>query len=117
VTFWAASRVVQDRRVAALVKHTGHCGAVDVEPVTVEDVAMNRRTEAERRESFRRVNASCAIEGMVMTREDLALQERVIRDEITHEAAIAEVRKAFDVAPLASPESHSRSTPCGAAKG
>jgi hypothetical protein len=49
------------------------------------------------RESFRQVNASCAIEGMVMTAEDLALQERVIQGELTHDEAIAEARKAFDI--------------------
>jgi hypothetical protein len=46
---------------------------------------MDKRTEAQRRESFRQVNASCAIEDRVMTAEDLALQERVICGPIMHE--------------------------------
>jgi|HubBroStandDraft_2_1064218.scaffolds.fasta_scaffold2803744_1 hypothetical protein len=44
---------------------------------------------------FRQVNASCAIEEMVMTAEDLALKERVICGRITHEGVIAEVRKEY----------------------
>lgn len=56
---------------------------------------MDKRTEAQRRESFRQVNASCAIEERVMTAEDLALQERVICGPITHEEALAEVRKEY----------------------
>jgi hypothetical protein len=38
---------------------------------------MDKRTEAQRRESFRKVNASCAVEDRVMTAEDLALQALV----------------------------------------
>jgi hypothetical protein len=45
---------------------------------------MDRRSEAEHRESFLQTNASLAIEAMVMTAEDLALQECVIRDELPH---------------------------------
>ena len=56
---------------------------------------MDKRTEAQRRESFRQVNASCAIEDRVMTVEDLALQECVICGQITHEGAVAEVRKEY----------------------
>jgi hypothetical protein len=56
---------------------------------------MDKRTEVQRRESFRQVDANCAIEDRVMTAEDLALQERVICGPITHEGAIAEVRKEY----------------------
>jgi hypothetical protein len=56
---------------------------------------MDKRTEAQRRESFRQVNASCAVEDRVMTTEDLALQERVMCGPITHEGAIAEVCKEY----------------------
>ena len=38
---------------------------------------MDKRTEAQRRESLRQVNASCAVEDRVMTAEDLALQALV----------------------------------------
>jgi len=55
---------------------------------------MDKRTEAQRREPFREVNASCAVEDRVMTVEDLAPQERVICGQITHEGAVvAEMRK------------------------
>jgi hypothetical protein len=56
---------------------------------------MDRRSEAQRRESFPQMNESCAIEGMVMTGEDLALQERVIRGALTRAAAITAARNAF----------------------
>jgi hypothetical protein len=54
---------------------------------------MDKRTEAQRRESFRQVNTSCAVEDRVMTAEDLALQKRVICGPITREGAIDEVCK------------------------
>ena len=56
---------------------------------------MDKRTEAQRRESFRQVNVSCAVEDRVMTVEDLALQERVICGQITPEGTVAEVRKEY----------------------
>ena len=57
---------------------------------------MDRRSEAERRESFRQINANISIEGVVMDASDVHLQSRVIRGELTHEEAIAEVRKDFE---------------------
>jgi hypothetical protein len=55
---------------------------------------MKRTTEEERRASFAQANASCAIEGLQMDAADLAIQERIVRGEITHEEAISEsVRK------------------------
>jgi hypothetical protein len=56
---------------------------------------MDERTEAQRRESFRQVKASCAVEDRVMTAEDLALRERVICGLIMPEGAVAEVRKEY----------------------
>lgn len=60
---------------------------------------MDRRTAAERRASFEQINASIGIEGHEMAPADLQLQERVIRGELTHEQAIAQVRKEFGAAP------------------
>ncbi len=42
-------------------------------------------TPEELAEAYRNANASLAIEGMHMTPEDLALQQRVIDGEWTHE--------------------------------
>ena len=58
---------------------------------------MDKRTEEERRRSFQRINANCAIEGLVMDEADLAAQEQVIRGEVTHEEAVTEVCKEFGV--------------------
>ena len=58
---------------------------------------MDKRTEQERRESFRQINANCAIEGQVMNEADLAVQERVIRGEVTHDEAVTEVCQEFGV--------------------
>lgn len=46
------------------------------------------RQEAIRRENFRQVNASLSLEGMEMDPESLALQERIIKGEISHQQAI-----------------------------
>ncbi len=46
------------------------------------DVKSNREEVAE---AYRNANASLAIEGLHMTPEDLALQQRVIDGEWTHE--------------------------------
>jgi len=46
---------------------------------------MDKRTEAQRRECFRKVNASCAVKDRVMTAEDLALQERGVLSAVARE--------------------------------
>lgn len=51
------------------------------------------KQEAERRENFRQVNASLALDGLTMSAEDLALQERVICGEITFEQMHEEIQK------------------------
>jgi Antitoxin VbhA len=61
--------------------------------------AVDRRTPGERRESFAQINASSAIEGHVMDRADLQMQERVIRGELTHDEAVAQIRREFGTAP------------------
>ena len=45
----------------------------------------SKPTREELAEAYRNANASLAIEGMHMTPEDLALQQRVIDGEWTHE--------------------------------
>ena len=60
---------------------------------------MDRRSSQERRESFAQINASSAIEGHVMDRADLRIQERVIRGEVTHEEAVAQIREEFGAVP------------------
>ncbi len=44
-----------------------------------------KATSEDLAEAYRNANASLAIEGMHMTPEDLALQQRVINGEWTHE--------------------------------
>jgi hypothetical protein len=53
------------------------------------------RSEATRRASFAQINASWAIEGQVMDAADLAMQERLIRGELTHEQAIETVKDRY----------------------
>ena len=48
-------------------------------------VRMESATPEERAEAYRQANASLALEGMHMTPEDLALQQRVIDGEWTSE--------------------------------
>jgi hypothetical protein len=52
-------------------------------PKTAEDV------EAARRKALEQANASIALEGLVVDAEDLALQERIIKGEITTDEASA----------------------------
>jgi len=51
--------------------------------------------QQQRREGFRQANASLALEGLVMSAEDLALQERVITGEITTDQAVALLRSKY----------------------
>jgi len=51
---------------------------------------MQDRTEEERRTSFQQINANCAIEGQIMDVADLAVQERIIRGEVSHETAVTD---------------------------
>lgn len=57
------------------------------EPVPGRDI------EAERREQFRQANASQALEGLQMDANDLAIQEKVIKGELTSDQAVAEYLK------------------------
>lgn len=57
------------------------------DPVPARDI------KAERREQFRQANASQALEGLRMDANDLALQERVIKGELTPDQAVAEYLK------------------------
>lgn len=45
--------------------------------------------EASRRKAFEQANASIALEGLVVNAEDLALQERIIKGDITADEASA----------------------------
>lgn len=55
------------------------------------------RTASDRRASFAQINASWAIEGQVMDTVDLAMQEQLVRGEITHEQAIEEVKRRYRI--------------------
>lgn len=51
----------------------------------------------ERRSRFAQINASWAIEGMIVDEADLAMQERIIRGEITAEEAIDELKDRYAI--------------------
>jgi hypothetical protein len=53
---------------------------------------MENATREERAEAYRQANASCALEGLHMTPEGLALQQRVIDGEWTSEQYHAHIR-------------------------
>lgn len=57
------------------------------EPVPAPD------KEAIRREQFRQANASEALEGLQMDALDMAIQERVVKGELTPDQAVAEYLK------------------------
>ena len=61
---------------------------------------MKTSTEEQRRAAFAQANASCAIEGLPMDAVDLAVQERIIRGEITDEEAISESIQKLVALPL-----------------
>lgn len=48
---------------------------------------------ATRRAQFVQANASLALEGFEMSADDLVIQERVIKGELTHDQAVAQYLK------------------------
>jgi hypothetical protein len=52
-------------------------------------------TEELRRRAADAMRANFALEGIQFTAEELALQEQIVRGEITTDEAIARIRKAF----------------------
>lgn len=62
---------------------------------------MNRssscRAESELRSRFAQINASWAIEGQIVDEADLAMQERIIRGEITAQEAIDELKDRYAI--------------------
>lgn len=53
------------------------------EPIAAPDLPAIRRAQ------FAQANASQALEGLEMSADDLAIQERVARGELTHDQAVA----------------------------
>lgn len=53
------------------------------EPIAAPDLLATRRAQ------FTQANASQALEGMEMSADDLTIQERVARGELTHDQAVA----------------------------
>jgi hypothetical protein len=50
-----------------------------------------------RRSRFAQINASWAIEGQIVDEADLAMQERIIRGEITAKEAIDELKDRYAI--------------------
>ncbi|HEU4602918.1 MAG TPA: antitoxin VbhA family protein [Steroidobacteraceae bacterium] len=59
--------------------------------------SSKRRTKSDRRSRFTQINASWAIEGQIVDEADLAMQERIIRGEITAEEAIDELKDRYAI--------------------
>ena len=59
----------------------------------VEIKEKERQEQA--RESFRQANASAALEGLIVTSEELAIQEEVIMGRINHNEALIKIRALF----------------------
>jgi hypothetical protein len=55
------------------------------------------RTESERRFRLTQINASLAIEGQIVDEADLAIQERIIRGEISVQEAIDKLKDRYAI--------------------
>jgi len=62
---------------------------------TAKRRAIDRRSKSQRRADWAQINASFAIEGLLPSEKELALQERLICGAITHEQALTQARRRY----------------------